>query len=89
MKIIGKVLWFSVRDERGVIVDSHQNEIYFDLSRVKIANKRNIKPGLLVTLTLDLKIKHIRCAASVEIPAKSERTAIERRFQKQLIDLAA
>lgn len=89
MKIIGKVLWFSARDERGVIVDSNQNEIYFDLSKVKIGNKKSIKTGLLVTLSLDPKIKHIRCAAVVEIPAKSQRSDIERRFQKQLVDAAA
>ena len=65
-RIKGKVLWWSERDENGIIVDCNKYEYYFD-SSVLVDKDSKINHLDDVDFILNLDIEHCRCAKDVNI----------------------
>jgi hypothetical protein len=66
-RINGKVLWFSDRDENGIIVDSNGNEFYFDRSVLLLDLGEQVKRKMGVIFELNAKISSCKCAKNVRI----------------------
>lgn len=61
--IVGQVLWWSDRDEHGIIVDTKGNEYYFDRSVTYHKPTRKDK----VQFEINTKIKDCLCARNVQL----------------------
>lgn len=88
MELIGRVLWWSERDENGIIVDPKGNEFYFDRSVLKLSKKQQIKRNSLVTFRYNKKINNCLCACNVSLPALKSKKHIESEYQRLLSDNA-
>lgn len=64
MGITGKVLWYSDRDQNGIIVDNCGNEYYFDCS---VHNLKVVKSGEPVIFDHNTSIKDCLCARNVRL----------------------
>ena len=42
MELIGRVLWWSDKNENGIIIDPTGNEFYFDRSVIKLKPKQKV-----------------------------------------------
>ena len=69
-KVIGFVLWWSDRDENGVIEDAQGNEYYFDRSTVCSSYKGNIKRNDIVEFKKD-RVSSLLCGKSVSLYTKA------------------
>lgn len=61
----GKIMWVSQKDGNGVILDEHNNEVYFDRSTFTSFN--NCKRGDIVKFNINGKIKECLCAKDVKL----------------------
>ena len=61
----GRVLWYSDRDECGIIREWNGLEWYFDISVMSGLN--TIASGQLVTFNHNQSIKHCRCGKDIKI----------------------
>jgi len=84
MELIGRVLWWSDKDENGIIIDPMGNEFYFDRSVLSSKQREKIKDEALVTFHFNHSIKDCLCACNVKIPVASKKKSFEKRFQKEL-----
>ena len=66
-KLSGRVLWWSERDENGIILDPSENEFYFDRSVLKLKKGQSIKRDSLVVFNENKSIRDCLCARDVEI----------------------
>lgn len=82
MELIGRVLWWSERDENGIIVDPNGNEFYFDRSVLNLKQRQTIKDEALVTFSYNSSIKDCLCACNVKMPVASKKKSYEKRFEK-------
>ena len=82
MKIVGKVLWWSERDENGIVVDLHGNEFYFDRSVLKLRHRQDVEDGSIVTFEYNKSIKDCICAFNVEVPIASKRKHYEKKHKE-------
>ena len=64
---LGTVLWWSERDNNGIIVDSNGNEFYFDSSVLKLDDNQIIKRRMQVSFKQNDKIKECPCACDVTL----------------------
>lgn len=80
MKQVGKVLWWSSRDENGVISDSQGNEYYFDKSVIapKIINK--LERGALVYFESS-RCDSVLVAKAIGVPTGKAITRYEEQFK--------
>ena len=69
-KLSGRVLWWSERDENGIIVDHFGNEFYFDISVLKTRDNQVVKSDDEVTYKHNSAIRDCLCATNVEIVSK-------------------
>lgn len=83
MELIGRVLWWSEKDENGIIVDTIGNEFYFDRSVLKLKPRQQIKRHSVVTFSYNKSIKDCLCACNVAMPTAEKRKSIERKYQRQ------
>jgi len=83
MELIGRVLWWSDRDENGIIVDPNGNEFYFDRSVLKLKTRQQIKRHSVVTFNYNQSIRDCLCACNVSMPTASQRKSIERKYERQ------
>lgn len=84
MELIGRVLWWSERDENGIIVDPNGNEFYFDRSVLKLKNKQQIERNSIVIFNYNDSIKDCLCACNISIPSATQLKTVERKFERQL-----
>ena len=66
MKKIGRILWWSKKDNNGIIIDSKDNEYYFDISVLT----NEVSNGQRVVFEKNTNITDCLCAKNVEIPLK-------------------
>lgn len=85
MELIGRVLWWSERDGKGIIVDPSGNEFYFDSSVLNLKPKQIIKRKSVVTFNVNDKISHCLCAHKVCVPVAEKRKKYERTYEKLAI----
>lgn len=85
MELIGRVLWWSERDENGIIVDPNGNEFYFDRSVLNPKSKSKIKRNSSVVFQYNSGIHDCLCAHKVSIPTLKKKKIIERTFKKESI----
>lgn len=87
MELFGRVLWWSDKDENGIIVDTRGNEFYFDRSVIKLSSGQKITANTIVTFNLSESIKDCLCARNVQIPVAKEKKLFEEKFQlKEIIN---
>ncbi|MCY4524181.1 MAG: hypothetical protein OXB84_05535 [Halobacteriovoraceae bacterium] len=84
MELIGRVLWWSERDENGIIVDPHGNEFYFDRSVLKLKSWQSVKRNAVVTFYINKSIQDCLCARNIKIPEKHKRKIAEKKLYKEL-----
>lgn len=70
MELIGSVLWWSDKDENGIIIDPNGNEFYFDRSVLKIKSSQTIYRKSIVTFNVNQSISDCLCACNVQMKAK-------------------
>lgn len=86
MKKVGKVLWWSHRDENGVISDSQGNEYYFDKSVVGSRIIAKIERGSIVNFEAD-RCNSILVAKSVSVPNGKSLVKVQEQFHLELSQL--
>jgi hypothetical protein len=86
-KVIGKILWWSNKDENGVISDSQGNEYYFDRS-VMDQKKKSLKfdRGTIVLFAPE-KCGKILTGRMVTIPSIKSISKYEEKFEREQIQL--
>ncbi len=85
MELIGRVLWWSDKNENGIIIDPTGNEFYFDRSVLKLKPKQKVERKQVVVFEYNSRIKDCLCACNVQIPSASKKTTIEKDFNRQAI----
>lgn len=85
MELIGRVLWWSDKDENGIIIDPNGNEFYFDRSVLSLSQRQVIKDEAVVTFYYNSSIKDCLCACDVKLPTASKKKSYERKFEKESI----
>jgi len=83
MKLIGKILWWDTKYERGVITDPAGNEYYFDSSSVRLRPRQKIQRNTVVNFEINKGIKDVPCATAVTLPVNEVRIRAERSFERQ------
>lgn len=83
MELIGRVLWWSEKDENGIIVDLNGNEFYFDRSVLKLKSKQVINRNSVVTFDYNESIKDCLCACNVTMASASQAKAIQSKVSRQ------
>lgn len=89
MELIGRVLWWSERDQNGVIIDHNGTEFYFDASVIK-SNSAVPKAGIPVKFEWNKSIRDCACAHKIlllKVEAKNSKTKsdVSRRSPRQEI----
>lgn len=85
MELIGRVLWWSDRDQNGIIVDTAGNEFYFDRSVLNLKSKQSISRKSVVLFHYNDQIHDCLCAHKVSIPTASKKKSYENKFENELI----
>lgn len=80
MQLVGRVLWWSDRDGRGVIVDPTGNEFYFDKSVITDIGNRVVERNQFVLFEYNQKISDCLCAHKVAIATKSTYKKLREEF---------
>lgn len=83
MDLFGRVLWWSERDENGIIVDPLGNEFYFDRSVLKSSARNKITRNKLVYFELNKSIKDCLCACSVFLAPANKQKSLEKKYHQQ------
>lgn len=83
MDLFGRVLWWSERDENGIIVDPLGNEFYFDRSVLKSSSKSKIERNKLVYFDLNKRIKDCLCACNVSLAPANKQKSLEKKYYQQ------
>ncbi|MBT4791831.1 MAG: hypothetical protein HON90_09695 [Halobacteriovoraceae bacterium] len=86
-KVLGKVLWWSEKDENGVICDPLGNEYYFDRSVLTIKKRQKLDRNSLVTF-ISSKCGEVLVAKEVSIPVSKSVPKFRRKFEEQRVQLA-
>jgi hypothetical protein len=83
MELIGRVLWWSDRDENGIIVDPLGNEFYFDRSVLQFTNRKAIARDTVLFFQYNKSIKDCLCAFNVKLPSSTKKKSLEKKFREQ------
>lgn len=81
VKSLGKILWWSNRDENGVLLDSKGNEYYFDRSVLNFNEQSHLYKGTLV-LFIPGRIDGVLTARSISLP----RSTSVKKYNEQFIN---
>jgi hypothetical protein len=82
---VGKILWWSDKNENGIIVDPKGNEFYFDRSVLHLTKRQKIERKAVVTFEHNSRINDCLCACNVRMPTASKKKSIEKDFNQQSI----
>lgn len=82
MELVGKVLWWSEKDQNGIIVDPNGNEFYFDRSVLKLKSKQIPQRHMLVTFEYNQNIHDCLCARNIKIPTAKKKKDLEKDFSQ-------
>ena len=85
MELIGNVLWWSERDQNGIIVDPYGNEFYFDSSVLLLSKNQKISRNTIVTFFYNKSVPDCLCAKGVIVPQPSKRKILEKQYKNELI----
>ena len=85
MELIGRVLWWSERDENGIIVDTSGNEFYFDRSVLDLKPRQKIKRKTVVLFHYNDQVADCLCAHRVKVPTASKKKKFEKQFNQELM----
>lgn len=80
MELIGRVLWWSEKNENGIIVDPTGNEFYFDRSVLHLKPTQTIKRKEVVIFHYNDRVSDCLCAREVKIPSKRRKASAEKEF---------
>ncbi len=80
MKLVGKVLWWSKREENGVVVDAKGNEFYFDRSVLSGVHSSRIRRGIVI-LFEPSTCDNVKTARQIEIPTQGSARRHLRQFE--------
>jgi hypothetical protein len=83
MELTGRVLWWSDRDQNGVIVDPSGNEFYFDCSVLNLKQRQVIKDEMIVIFNRNISVKDCPCAHNVRVPEASKKKSHQRKFERE------
>jgi len=83
MELIGRVLWWSIREQHGIIIDTQGNEFYFDISVINLKPRQKIKSESVVMFKYNSNVNDCLCAHKVRIPEASKIKLIENKFIKE------
>jgi hypothetical protein len=86
-KSLGKIIWWSERDENGVLTDSKGNEYYFDRSVIPNSQKRKLIKGSLV-LFVPTRCDGILTAKNVSLPRASSVGKYQEQFIQESLQLS-
>jgi hypothetical protein len=86
-KALGKIIWWSRRDENGILVDSRGNEYYFDRSVVPAKKINKLLNGSLV-LFIPTKCDEILAAKDVSLPRPSSIEKYRDQFLEECAQLS-
>lgn len=81
-KQLGKILWWSSRDENGVISDSQGNEYYFDRSIISSKQMTKLERGTLVLFETG-RCDSVPVAKAISIPTPKSVSKYEEKFQME------
>jgi hypothetical protein len=84
MDLFGRVLWWSERDENGIIVDPLGNEFYFDRSVLKSTSRTKISRSKIVYFELNNRIKDCLCACNVSLAPAGKQQSLEKKYIQQV-----
>lgn len=84
---VGKILWWSEKNENGVIVDSQGNEYYFDRSVIELKRRQKLERNSWVTFE-PAKCDEILAARSVTLPLARMRKKIEKKYEEEKYQLS-
>lgn len=85
MELIGRVMWWSIREQHGIIIDPQGNEFYFDISVLDLKPRQQIKPDSVVVFQYSPQISDCLCAHKVKLPVASKKKTYERRFETESV----
>jgi hypothetical protein len=83
MELIGRVLWWSERDENGIIVDPLGNEFYFDRSVLRFSHRKTISRSTVLYFEYNKSVKDCLCAFNVRLPSAAKQKFLEKLFIEQ------
>lgn len=83
MDLVGRVLWWSNRDENGIIVDPLGNEFYFDRSVLKSNVRLKIARNKLVYFKVNTSITDCLCAHKVSLVPANKQKKLEKQYIEQ------
>lgn len=78
---VGKVLWWCLKNENGIITDAEGREFYFDRSVLSLLKKQKIERGSLV-LFEPTTVDAILAARNVSVPEARKRKRYEQLFDQ-------
>lgn len=81
-EVLGKILWWSSRDENGVICDAYGNEYYFDRSVVGPKQLSKLERGSLVIFEAS-RCDNILVAKGLKIPTDKYRPKYEEAYSAE------
>ncbi len=80
MQLFGRVLWWSERNENGIIVDPNGNQFYFDRSVLNLKPNQVIKDDAIIKFSINYSIEECLCACDIELVTKSKTKSIEKKY---------
>jgi hypothetical protein len=83
MELLGRILWWSEKDENGIIIDALGNEFYFDRSVLKLKPAQQIKRHSIVSFFYNNSVKDCLCACNVGISSTEKLENYESKFQNE------
>lgn len=86
-KHLGRVLWYSSKDENGIIIDSKGSEYYFDRSVVHSAHLKKVFKGAIV-LFLPTRNDGLLAAKQVSLPKSSSQKKYQSQFEFEQAQLS-
>ncbi len=84
---VGRILWWSERNENGIIVDSSGNEYYFDRSVLKSVSLKQLKSDTYVLFNVGI-VEEIFTAREVSAPKGAVLKKCKHRFEMDKTQLS-
>lgn len=86
-KALGKIVWWSKRDENGILADSKGNEYYFDRSVVPAAQQSKLTKGSLV-LFIPTRCDGTLAAKNISVPRTGSIEKYQEQFHQESLQLS-
>lgn len=85
--VVGKVLWWSEKNENGVIVDPQGNEYYFDRSVIELKKRQKLERNSWVTFK-PARCDEVLSAKSVSLPMARMKKKLEKKYEEERYQLS-